>query len=491
MGGVARGSTANLVGLVVLATSTMGLTVAVTRTLSREAAGVFFSTTAVFVLATVIGQLGTNTGLVYFLSRARGAGDLRLVGHYLRLARRPVLVVATGMAVLLFVFAPQISGVVNPDHVQQSTQYLRALAVFIPLAGLENVTLAATRGLGSMRANVVVEQLGRPTLQVALVLLALAAGGSTLLAPAWAAAYLPAAVAAWWWWRRTGARIGGQVVTRPASLRRDFWRFTGPRALASVAQSAMQRLDIILVAALAGATAAAVYTAATRFLVVGQMGTRAISLAVQPRLGAALGRGDLAEAEHYYRTSTAWLVLITWPLFLLCVVFGEQLLAVFGPGYRSGADVVLLLSLSMLVATGCGMVDMVLNMAGRTSWNMWNVFLSMGVQMGLDVLLIPRYGIFGAAVGWAAAIALANLVPLAQIGFVMGLHPFGRATVVAGSLAAGCFGAVPALARQVFGPSWAGLLVGASVGLLLYAPLLWRLRKVLELTALRGIRRGS
>jgi O-antigen/teichoic acid export membrane protein len=208
-----------------------------------------------------------------------------------------------------------------------------------------------------------------------------------------------------------------------------------------------------------------------------------------PRLGAALGRGDLAEARHYYRTSTAWLVLITWPLFLLCVVFGERLLSVFGRGYQSGADVVLLLSLSMLVATGCGMVDMVLNMAGRTSWNMWNVVLSMGVQMGLDVLLIPRQGIFGAAIGWAVAIVLANLVPLAQIGFVMGLHPFGRATVLAGSVTVGCFGLVPVLARQVFGPSWAGLLVSAVVGLLLYVPLLWRLRDTLELTALRGIRR--
>jgi hypothetical protein len=63
--------------------------------------------------------------------------------------------------------------------------------------------------------------------------------------------------------------------------------------------------------------------------------------------------------------------------------------------------------------------------------------------------------------------------------------------VLAASLAAGCFGVLPALARQAFGPSWAGLLVGGLAGLLLYAPLLWRLRETLELTALRGIRRGT
>ena len=40
-----------------------------------------------------------------------------------------------------------------------------------------------------------------------------------------------------------------------------------------------------------------------------------------------------------------------------------------------------ILSLSMLVATGCGMVDMVLIMAGRTSWNLGNALLALAVNL--------------------------------------------------------------------------------------------------------------
>ncbi len=496
MGGVARGSSANLVGIAVLALSTMVLTIAVSRTFSQEAAGVFFSTTAVFVLATVVGQLGSGTGLVYFLSRSRGDGTAYLAREYVRCARGPVMLTALVMALALYIFAPELSGVINQKNTEQSTQYLRVLAFFIPFAGLENITLAATRGLGTMRANVIVEQLGRPVLQLLLVLLALAFTGANGLALAWAVGYAPAALAALWWWRRSSARAlsratapeGGEAPDR-RQLRRQFWRFTGPRALASVAQSAMQRLDIILVGALAGASAAAIYTAATRFLVIGQMGTRAISLAVQPRLGEALGRSDFASAKFFYHIATAWLMIITWPMFMVFIVFGDRLLTVFGTGYRDGEAVLLVLALAMLVATGCGMVDMVLNMAGKTSWNLINVLLSMGVQLGLDVLLIPRLGILGAAIGWAVAIVLSNLIPLVQISHHLGLHPFGRATLWASLVPLGCFGALPALGRWCFGNSWWVVLAVMLVALLCYLPLLWLLRRPLQLVVLRDIRR--
>jgi O-antigen/teichoic acid export membrane protein len=498
LGGVARGSTANLLGAGVSAVSTLGLTLAVTRGLPPGEAGVFFAATSLFLLATAVGQLGTNTGLVYFLSRARSLGMSGTYQALYRTATRPVLVVATSMAVVLVVLAPQVSAVVNPEHVQQSTSYLRVMAVFLPVACLENVTLAGTRGMGTMRPNVVTEQFGRPALQLALVCLSVAVFGGSGLGLAWVFAYLPAGVLAHLYWRRIGSRRGRRPAVAaadpatgaPDSTRgRDFWRFTAPRAAASIAQMAMQRLDIVLVAAMAGAVPAAVYTASTRFLVVGQMGQRAISLAVQPRIGEALALHDDTLAKDLYRVSTSWLMLVTWPTYLVFVFFGEQLLRLFGRGYDAGHGVLLLLATVMLFATGCGMVDMVLNMAGRTSWNLMNVALSLGVQVGVDLWLIPGHGILGAAIGWAAGILLANLVPLLQIGIVLGLHPFGRSTLVTMAMTLVCFAAVPAAAIALLGQGWTALAVSMAVGGGAYAVALWRFRGVLHLTELADIRR--
>jgi O-antigen/teichoic acid export membrane protein len=135
------------------------------------------------------------------------------------------------------------------------------------------------------------------------------------------------------------------------------------------------------------------------------------------------------------------------------------------------------------------MVDMVLNMAGRTSWNLYNVALSLGVQIGVDLLLIPKHGILGAAVGWSAGIVLANLVPLLQIGITAGLHPFGRSTLLTMTLTLICFGLVPWAATTLLGQGWGALVVSLTVGGTAYLAALWRFRGALHLVELVDVRR--
>jgi O-antigen/teichoic acid export membrane protein len=249
----------------------------------------------------------------------------------------------------------------------------------------------------------------------------------------------------------------------------------------------MQRLDILLVAALRGPADAAIYTAATRFLVVGQLGGGAIANAATPQLGEQLAIGDTGAARTLYRTATAWLMLLVWPLYLTCAVFAGPMMALFGRGYAAGTTVVLVLTGAMLVATGCGMVDMVLSMSGRTSWNLMNILLALTVNVGVDLLLIPRIGITGAAIGWAAAIVVNNLVPLAQVGLVLRLHPFGVATLTAGGLAGLCFGVLPLAVRAVAGDGVATLVTATATGAILYGLACWRLRRPLQLTSLRAL----
>jgi O-antigen/teichoic acid export membrane protein len=156
-------------------------------------------------------------------------------------------------------------------------------------------------------------------------------------------------------------------------------------------------------------------------------------------------------------------------------------LGLFGPGYRAATGAVVVLALAMLVSTGCGMVDTVLAMAGRTSWNLANVVLALAVNLGVDLALIPRLGALGAAVGFAAATLTNNLVPLAQIGTVLGLHPFGRPLAAAAVTATACFGAVPLAVAAVAGTTLPAALAAAALGTAGYAAILARLRHVLHL----------
>jgi O-antigen/teichoic acid export membrane protein len=169
-------------------------------------------------------------------------------------------------------------------------------------------------------------------------------------------------------------------------------------------------------------------------------------------------------------------VLVTWPICFCVILFAPMYLGLFGSGYRRGADVVVVLACAMLVATGCGMVDMVLSMAGRTSWNLVNVLVALGVTVGLDVLLIPRYGALGAAIGLACAMVANNVLPLVQVGRVARLHPFGPGTLAAAGLSTGCFGVLPQLVTAVTGPGPGGRALAVALAVPAFAAGGWLLR---------------
>ncbi len=495
LGGAARHGVANLLGVAVAAVAGFGLNIIVTRGWSMSDAGLFFAATSAFMIAYAAARLGTGVGSVYFISRYRTLGQPERLRASVLVGLLPVLGVGTLIAVAGWWAAPRIVALTFDEPVPGAVRALRVLLVFVPVAALCDFALAACRGFGKMRPLLLIERLGRTGLQVAGVGLAAVLGlsATTALPLAWVAPYLPAGLVATVWLARLVRRAERGAQVPAVSLREEFapyWRYSGPRALSGLAQMAVQRLDIVLLGALRGLSEAALYTAATRFLALGQLSGQALSTAVQHRLAEHLVRDDRDAAGRLYQAATGWLVLLAWPAYLLFAVFAEPMLHLFGEGYSAGARVTVFLALTMLVATGCGMVDTVLNMAGRTSWTFYNALAGTLVNVVLNVLLIPRFGIMGAAVAWSASIVITNLVPLAQLHHAYRLHPFGRGTLAAAGLAVACFGVPALIARAVLDSGPVTLAVLAVLGTAGYLAGAWRLRRVLQLDALRALRRG-
>jgi O-antigen/teichoic acid export membrane protein len=485
----------NLVGAAIAGLSLIVLTVVITRSFSKTAAGAFFTAMSLFLIVEAVASLGAATGTTYFIARLRSLGQQDRIPDVIRAAMRPVAVVSVVAAAAFFVLAGPLARLLLHGqlghagaHPAQVADELRALAVALPFAALLDTLLGATRGYRVMGPTVILDRIARPVLQLAGTGVAAVAGSAALLAPVWALPYVPAAIVGWFWFRRIQRRsesaASDPVPYQPEELR--FWRFTGPRGLAALAQITIQRIDIVLVAIIRGPAEAAVYTAATRFLVAGQFGNQAISLAAQPRFTEMFALGDPRGANRVYQATTAWLVLLTWPFYLLAVSYGPEIIRVFGRSYEAGGTVMVILGLTMLLATGCGQVDMVLVTTGRSSWSLLNGLLAVVINVGLDVTLIPHYGITGAAIGWSAAIIVTNLMPLAQIALTAQLHPFGRGTIITAVLSAVSFAGLPLAARVLLGHSAAASLGAIACGCVILFAGMWYFRHELNLTAMPG-----
>jgi O-antigen/teichoic acid export membrane protein len=480
-------------GGAVSAVTGVAVVLAVTHYLPKHTAGVFFALTSVFLIAETIARLGTGTGLVYAIARTRAMGTPERAGAFLAVALTPVVGLSLVLAAAMLIWAGPLAEVISGAHPAEAATAIRVLGLLLPLTTVSDTLVSATRGYGTIVPTVLLDRVGRPLLQFAAVFVAAVTGSVAVLSVGWAAPWvLCAAGAAIWLLRlQRPVRKLGTAEGPDGRTWREFWTFTGPRALTSVVQLALQRLDIVLIIVLIGPVQAALYTAATRFLVVGQFINQSLSTVVEPRLARLLSLGDRAASRTVYQAATGWLVLLCWPLYLLVATYATEVLRLFGHGYDAGTPVILVLAGAMLVATSVGMVDVVLIMGGRTSWNLVNAVLALAVMVGFDLTLIPHLGLLGAAAGWAAAILVNNLLPLVQVWRSLDLHPFGAGTGTAVALAVACFVLVPLGMRAAFGGGTLTVSTASAIGLAVYALGCWRWRGTLALDTLASLRRSQ
>jgi O-antigen/teichoic acid export membrane protein len=502
MNRLARGGALNLTGAVSAGVLGLGLVVAVAHSYSQQVAGAFFAATSLFVILNAVSGLGSDAGLVRWLPRRLALGDAAAARRTVPIAMVPVLVTACVAAGVVALAAPWLADVIDGRHSAHVTVMLRVLALFLPVAAAHDTLLAATRGHAAMRPTVLIEKMFRQAAQVTGVLIApLVSGDPVVLALAWAFPYLPGMIAAAVWYRRLAVRHWPREDAAPeAGLPeggdgrgpiREFWSYTAPRAVAQIFQTALQRADIVLIAALGSARDAAVYTAATRFMVVGQLGTQAIQQVMQPAVSRLLTLSDHGTARRVFQVSTTWTVALTWPVHLAVATAAPAYLDSFGPGYaHAGQAATVILALTMLLATASGPVDVMLLMAGRSGLSLANNAAALAVDLALNLLLIPHYGIVGAAVAWAAALVTRNLLPLVQVRRMLGMSPASGGLLWACGSAVLCFAVLPLLARAALGTGLGAVCAGLLPGAAGYLALLWAGRRRLGLTAFTSLLPG-
>ncbi|GGW44112.1 polysaccharide biosynthesis protein [Streptomyces lucensis JCM 4490] len=492
-GGVAaaaRGGWFGMAGSAVNAVFAFLLVGLITRAVGAQGAGAVFTGVALFTILGHTCKLGADTGLVRFVSRDLAVGGGHSVGALLRAAVLPAAVAGTAAALPLLLF-PQVATTLLP-HLGQADAItlVRLFGVFLPPATVGLVLLGATQGHGTVVPFVGVEQIGKPVLRVLIALpVAYYAPGMLPLAAAWLLPTLCGTVAAWLALRRCRAVRG---TAHPAGWKdvpwRTFWGFAAPRAISSVFDISAVWVGVILLSALATSTEAGVYTAIGRVVTAGTLLQLAVRLAVAPQISRLLAMEETTGARRLHHVSTCWIVLFSWPLFLLVAGFPRTVLSVFGPEFVRGAPALVVLCAAAMINVAVGNAQTVLLMAGKSSWHLAVTATAFTVQLTVGVLAVPAWGVLGAAVSWGAAIVVENvsaaLLIRARLGFTT--VDRGYTTALGTALAVAV---VLGAARMLEGDSTSGLAVAMTFGSCVLGTSLWWYRRSLGVSELVGVLR--
>jgi O-antigen/teichoic acid export membrane protein len=491
---LARGGAINLVGAFANGAFGFLLVLVITRGFRPGVAGVFFEAIALFTILANVAELGADDGLIRNIPRLRALGRTQDLRTTVLVALGPVIAVGTVFGVCMYAFAPELSRlfVHKADHANALVPYLHVMAPFVPLSAASSSILSATRGFGTMLPTVYVDNFGKPGVRPLLVYGVLSAGlGTAALALAWAGPIvLGLAYAGFAMWRLLRrAEANDRPEPGPARPRgpiaSEFWRFSAPRGLSAVFSVTVFWLDTLLLGAFKGSSEAGIYTAATRYVFLGFWALSAVQLVIAPMIAGLLTQGDHGRARTLYQTATQWLITPAFPIYLVLATFAPFLLGVFRPQYLAGQDALLILSLAMLVSTAAGPCMVVLLMGGKSTWTLMNSVFALTLNVVLNLLLIPRLGMEGAALAWTASIVANNVAGVVEVWFLLKLTPFSRAFPVIAGASLVLFGGLGVLVREVFGMTLASFAGYLAVATGLFLAVLYRFRGSLHLDILR------
>jgi O-antigen/teichoic acid export membrane protein len=172
----------------------------------------------------------------------------------------------------------------------------------------------------------------------------------------------------------------------------------------------LRNTDIVMLGAMADTSAAGIYHVATRMaeLMALPLGAAEAVLApVVARLWASRDRSQLQALV----VKAARLLLVPAGLgFLVFAFAGDALLGIVGAGFAAGWLALTILVGANLARVACGSTALLLNMSGFERDTMWAVFFGTVANVALNFVLIPLYGLEGAAIATGGTMVMWNLL---------------------------------------------------------------------------------
>jgi O-antigen/teichoic acid export membrane protein len=142
-------------------------------------------------------------------------------------------------------------------------------------------------------------------------------------------------------------------------------------------------------------------------------------------------KGELGELRMFYRISTKWIALITLPFVLVFTLYSSDVVRVFlDPEYLSGASVLSILTAGLFFNALVGANGAMTKAINRPRIELYAASVGVGVNIVLNVLLIPVVGIVGAAIATVLGFAIYNIAEIIAIYYAVGVHPFSQDSIL-------------------------------------------------------------
>lgn len=187
-------------------------------------------------------------------------------------------------------------------------------------------------------------------------------------------------------------------------------RMSGPLIIITLCELLLQNTDILIISSTLSPTEVGIYFAAAKTMSLIMFVHYAVGSAVANRFAALKARGDEDELRAFVSDAVAWTFWPSLGAAVFILALGQPLLSLFGPEFLTGYPVMMILVVGFLFRSAMGPAEFLLNMLGEQARCAAALAFSAAVNIVLNLLLVPAYGLIGAAVATSLSLSIAALL---------------------------------------------------------------------------------
>jgi len=471
------------------------LAVLLANILRAEQYGLYNLALTATAIAASFAVLGLDTAVIRWVSMyARREDRAGLLGVLQVGIGLPGLVSLVMAAVLIILAEPIAANLLSEPS---AAPLLGVAAFLVPFMVLHRQIGAALQGLKRIQFAVLGEQFSQPPIRFVFLMGFLILGGLgawEAVAASTLAAGVTTLIMVYFLVRFADLRRRGGSIRRET---RTLLVFSLPVYFANIVTTVGRNLQTLLLSAFDTLRSVGIFAIAIHVNLLASLFHTSVVQSSMAIFADLQDRGDREGLRHIYQTTSKWTFGLNLPLFVVIVLYPGALLSLFGADFVDGAPALVILGLEALTNSATGTSGALLDMSGHTRVKFVNSTTAVAASLVLNIMLIPVFGLLGAAMAALGATLVVNVLRIGQVWWLLRLQPYERSflkPLVAGLVAMAVGFAVGLVLTD--SPSLIRLAVGTAAVVLTYTLVVMRLgltaedRLVLDRAARRLRRRG-
>jgi len=417
----AKGGGVLMFGRLVTYVARFVITFALARLMGAENYGLYNLAISAAMIAGAISVFGLDTTMTRYIAILNGRKDRHGVWGAIQLGIGGALFLSVLTSTVLFSLSSLIAE--SAFHDSRLTPLLQIASLTVPFLAMSDVLAGATRGFKRMSDTVIAQNIVQPLIRLILIIVLAVVGFSTPVAILiFGASDLCASLILLYFLNKR-FNLRRSLTTGKRNLG-ELFGFTLPLGLSDLMTTFRSYLQTLLLGSLDTVRGVGVFSIANQVNQLGNMFHASMNQSARPLIAELNDQGKQLQVEHIYQTTTRWMVTLNMPMILIVTLFPVQVISIFGKSFVEGAPALAIMGLVNLVNVATGMCGTILDMTGHTRMKLFNTTIRVSVAILANLLLIPRFGVTGAAMAALIHEVAANVLPMIQLWFLYRILPY-------------------------------------------------------------------